>query len=278
VGLATGGDWTSHVAAGLESSVSLKADGSPDRRPAWLAVSDVVVSDPGDVEFSASSNGTLRIWLNGRLMFQRLTMGTFRPDSDRWEASLQPGLNRLVAQVESTGQADFHVRFRRKQTSADGERLAQRALAGNGNADRGRALFFNAQKSQCVNCHQLGAEGGRIGPELTAVGSRFSRIHLIESILEPSRTIAPSFEAVAVALTDGRVLTGVRVQETSQTLTLGDQKAERHEILKSDVDEVRPQATSIMPADLVTQFSEQEFVDLIAFLASQTRDAAEQND
>jgi putative heme-binding domain-containing protein len=71
---------------------------------------------------------------------------------------------------------------------------------------------LETEKSQCLKCHRIGGRGERIGPELTGVGGRFSRIFLIESILEPSCTIAPSFETVLVALEDGRVLAGVRTR------------------------------------------------------------------
>jgi quinoprotein glucose dehydrogenase len=71
--------------------------------------------------------------------------------------------------------------------------LTQSALTRAGDRERGRKLFFDSDKSLCLRCHRLGDQGERMGPELTGVGSRFSRIYVVESILEPSRTIAPSF-------------------------------------------------------------------------------------
>ena len=102
----------------------------------------------------------------------------------------------------------FHLRFRRKSATAEHERLTQAALSRRGNPERGRKLFFDAAKSLCLKCHRLGDQGERIGPELTGVGGRFSRIYLVESILEPSRTIAPSFATLVLALKNGQVLTG----------------------------------------------------------------------
>jgi quinoprotein glucose dehydrogenase len=55
-------------------------------------------------------------------------------------------------------------------------------------------VFFDAGKGSCFKCHRVGEEGGRIGPELTGLGRRFSRVHLVEAILEPSRTIMPAFQ------------------------------------------------------------------------------------
>ncbi len=259
-------------AAGVESRVALgPVTGERGLEGGlWLAFSDVNVSEPATVQFLAASSGALRVWLNGRLVYQRNEARAWQPDSDRFEGTLSKGANRLLVQVGSPkGEAVVQVRFRRQNTTAERERLARAALTRAGNAERGRKLFFDAAKSQCVKCHRIGEQGERIGPELTGVGNRFSRIHLIESILEPSRTIAPSFETELVALKNGRVLTGARVAETTETLTLGDDKGEKHVLAKSQIEQRRAQPLSTMPADLDKQFTVEEFIDLIAFLASQ---------
>jgi putative heme-binding domain-containing protein len=104
---------------------------------------------------------------------------------------------------------------------------------------------------------------------LTGIGSRFSRIYIVESILEPSRTIAPSFETLLVALKNGQVRTGVRIAEAGDTITLGDNQGQKHVLKKADIEEQRPQPVSTMPEGLEKRLSPEEFVDLIAFLVSQ---------
>ena len=131
-----------------------------------------------------------------------------------------------------------------------------------------RAVFFNVDKSQCLKCHHLAGKGERIGPDLTGVGSRFARIHLIESILEPSRSITPSYQTWLIIRKNGRQLSGVKVAETDRTLTIGDTQGNRHELKKSDIDEQRPLPQSTMPDGLEKHMTTDEFVDLIAFLAS----------
>jgi putative heme-binding domain-containing protein len=161
------------------------------------------------------------------------------------------------------------VRFRLVSSKAEHEKLTQAALARPGNAARGRTVFFNVEKSQCLKCHRLGDQGERIGPELTGVGARFSRVYLIESILDPSRTIAPSYQTVLVVLADGKQFSGVKVAETGKTLTLADREGKKHELAKSDIEEQQPQAASTMPEGLEKRLTEQEFIDLIAFLAGE---------
>jgi putative membrane-bound dehydrogenase-like protein len=235
----------------------------------WLAYTDCNVGQRTAVEFLGAGTPSWRVWLNGRLVHRRDETGPFRTDAERFEAVLERGTNRVVVGVPvSAVGSELHLHFRRKASTAEHERLTQAALTRVGNPERGRGLFFDAARTQCVKCHRVGGQGERIGPELTGVGSRFPRIYLIESILQPSRTVAPGFQAVTVTLKSGRVLSGVKVAETDTTLTLADSKADKQILRKADVEEQQPQSTSVMPEGLEKPLSVEEFVDLIAFLAS----------
>ena len=134
---------------------------------------------------------------------------------------------------------------------------------------RGRKVLDDVEKSLCLKCHRAGDRGERIGPDLSGIGGRFARITIIESILEPSRSIAPSFDVVAVALKDGRVLNGVRVLETETVLTLADQDGRKHAIPTAEIEAVSRQPLSLMPEGLEKRVTPEEFVNLIAYLAAQ---------
>jgi putative heme-binding domain-containing protein len=265
--------WQTVVGTGTDARLRLGVPKADEAGAAWLTYTEVSLPEPTSVQFLTASNAGLRVWLNGRLAYQRDEARAFRPDSERFEAILEKGPNRILVHAVATKEAvEFHLRFRRKGSNAEHERLTQAALTRPGNAARGRKLFFDADKSQCVKCHRVGDQGERIGPELTGVGHRFSRIHLIESILQPSRTVLPGYQAVVVVLKDGRLLTGVRVAETGDTLTLADSQGKKYPLAKSDIEEQRPQPLSVMPEGLEKPLSVDEFVDLIAFLVSQKDD------
>ena len=256
-------------AVGTESRLLL-APKEAGKDVLWFAFTDVAVPGPTAVEFLASSRGALRVWLNGKSLFQRDLPRAYQIDSDRFAAELSKGNNRLLVQTSSTNAAaEFHLHFRRKSAKATHEKLTQAALSRTGNAERGRKVFFDKEKSQCVKCHQIANQGERIGPELTGVGKRFSRIHLIESILEPSRTIAPSFGTWAITLKNGKILNGVKIAEDEKTLTLADNQGQKQVLAKADIEEQNVSAVSTMPDGLELRLTEDEFVDLIAFLASQ---------
>jgi putative membrane-bound dehydrogenase-like protein len=261
--------WRTVFAAGTEARVALAPKGAA-KDGLWFAYTDVTVAEPTPVEFLASAGGTLQVWLNGKSLYRRDQARGFQTDSDRFAATLVKGTNRLLVQVGASDAAvEFHLRFRRKSATAEHERLTQAALTKPGNRERGRKLFLDVEKSLCLKCHRLGDQGERIGPELTGVGGRFSRIYLVESILEPSRTIAPSFGTLRVSLNNGKELVGVRVAETEKTLTLADQQGQKHVVTKTDIEKQQTSPVSTMPDGLEKRLTEDEFVDLIAFLVSQ---------
>jgi putative membrane-bound dehydrogenase-like protein len=157
----------------------------------------------------------------------------------------------------------------RQSASERHKRLLPLALAEGGNPARGREVYLNAEKAGCIKCHRLGDQGGKIGPELTGAGRRFSKVYMIESILEPSRAIAPAFRNLSVRLKDGQELTGVIVTETESVLTLGDAQGQSHTLKKDQIEEVQILELSIMPEGLENGLTDAEFADLVAFLAEQ---------
>ena len=136
-----------------------------------------------------------------------------------------------------------------------------------GDPRAGHKLFFDPQgKAQCVKCHSVGSEGGRIGPALDRIASRRAPEFIMESILQPSKEIAPEYEAVAVATKDGRVITGLRVNETNFSIQLHEENGRFHSFLKRDLEEVKVLKTSLMPENLAEVLTVKELHDLFAYL------------
>ncbi len=268
----TGNDlWRLLFGSGPESR--LQTDGKTNGM--LVGHSEFSVADPTTAQFLMSSNAPLRVWLNGNLVLERKEPRRFQPDSDRFEAELVKGTNRLLIELGNIPDAatEFHARFRQKSSKAEHERLVEAALARPGNVERGRKLFLTVEKSQCLKCHRLNDQGEKIGPELTGIGSRFSRVHIIESLLDPSRTIAAGFQSQTVAMQDGRVLSGLKLSETADTLVLADNQGKKHTLLKADIEESQAHAGSIMPDGLEKTLTVEEFVDLISFLTSEKQTA-----
>ncbi|MFI5455425.1 MAG: c-type cytochrome [Isosphaerales bacterium] len=136
-----------------------------------------------------------------------------------------------------------------------------------GDPQAGRNLFFNPQsKVQCAKCHSVGGEGGRIGPVLDRIANRRAPEFVMESILEPSKEIAPEYEAVAVATKEGRVILGLRINETNFSIQLTEENGRFHSFLKRDLDELKVQKKSLMPENFGELLTVKELHDLFAYL------------
>jgi len=133
---------------------------------------------------------------------------------------------------------------------------------------RGRILFNHPNSVGCVKCHAVDGRGGRIGPELTHIGGSFSREKLIDSILEPSREISPQFTNWNMLTLDGRVLTGMIVNENDGATMLGQTDGTLITVKTAEIEERVPQTTSVMPEKLEEQLSVSDFQDLLAYLQS----------
>jgi putative membrane-bound dehydrogenase-like protein len=142
-----------------------------------------------------------------------------------------------------------------------------------GDSEAGRRLFFHKNGPRCFACHQVDGRGAKIGPDLSKIGRSAPRDKIIESILTPSKEIAPMFVAWRITTSDGKVHEGLIVEEGSiggvpSSIKLADATGKITVIKRSDIEERHALATSIMPDKLVELMTPGEFVDLIAFLTS----------
>ena len=92
---------------------------------------------------------------------------------------------------------------------------------------------------------------------------------IIESILQPSKEIAPQFTVQVVATKAGLTHTGVVVAEDPRgELVLADAQGKLIRIKQADVEERSTLPTLIMPDNVHEQMTPAEFRDLIAFLSA----------
>ena len=133
----------------------------------------------------------------------------------------------------------------------------------------GRRVFFNPNGPGCFKCHIVDGRGGRVGPDLSRAVGTMNRIQLIQSILEPSREIAPQFVSWTFELKDGKVVTGMVVHENEGKTIVGNAEGQLIEIKTADIETRTPQKISIMPEKLAERMTLQELRDVLAFLDSQ---------
>ncbi len=141
------------------------------------------------------------------------------------------------------------------------------ALLDRADRDRGELLFRHAFGAGCVKCHSLDQSKNGFGPNLAGIGLRSNARHIAQSILEPSAVITEGFNQLTVVTDAGQVHSGVLLEESGLTLSLGQSTGLRMDIPKASIEERKTIPKSAMP-DLAEQLTPAQAADLAAFLMS----------
>ena len=147
----------------------------------------------------------------------------------------------------------------------DPDALRRAAMNNGGNPKSGQAIYISAN---CATCHKVHGKGGDGGPDLSQVGGKLDRTHLIESILDPSVEIVQGYQATVIQTKSGKVFTGIVKSESATAVTLLDAEGKHVKVMLDDVESRKISKVSLMPAGLADGMTPAEFTDLIAYLAS----------
>ena len=120
-------------------------------------------------------------------------------------------------------------------------------------------------KRLCAQCHKIYGEGQDVGPEITLNG-RGSYEQLLSNVFDPSLVIGTAYQGTTVATADGRVLTGLLVEQGPQQVVLKLQGGKTESIPRGQVEALKVSPLSLMPEDLEKQLKPQELADLFAFI------------
>jgi putative heme-binding domain-containing protein len=135
------------------------------------------------------------------------------------------------------------------------------------NFARGKEIFSSAF---CIQCHHFANEGGNVGPDLSAVGGRFSRHDILEAIIEPSKAISEQYAAFIVTTTKGDAVMGLVAEQDADHLVLitDPLHGTRQSILKKEIASKQISPVSLMPPGLLNMLTKEEIFDLLAYLES----------
>ncbi len=131
----------------------------------------------------------------------------------------------------------------------------------------GEQLFFDEKgQTLCSTCHTVGGRGARIGPTLDRIAARRAPEYIMESILLPSKDISFLYQGVLAVMEDGRLISGIRVNESNFNLQIREQTGRFWSLKKRDLEEFKVLETSIMPENHAEQLTVKQLHDLFAFL------------
>jgi len=146
---------------------------------------------------------------------------------------------------------------------------AGKLLVVKGDAQRGAGLLTMTGKTAiCLACHFVNGTGRDFGPDLSKVGARLSRELLLESLLHPSKVIAPEYLPQMVETKDGQTQVGFIVRQNEGGLTLKLATGQTQTFAKAEVKSQKPLPMSLMPEGLLQSLTAQEAADVLEFLSS----------
>jgi putative heme-binding domain-containing protein len=135
-----------------------------------------------------------------------------------------------------------------------------------GDPARGERVF-RGTVTNCFSCHAIGGAGGKVGPDISAVGTGLPMDLIVESVLWPQRQVKEGYNSTAVITKDDVIYQGFKVNEDKQTLILRDPN--QAELLRIPIRDIkaRKEIGSVMPEGLTSGLTRAELRDLIRFLS-----------
>ncbi len=143
------------------------------------------------------------------------------------------------------------------------------AKTGERSKENGRSVF---KQAQCSNCHRFQNFGDSLGPDLTTVSRRFTTREIIESIIHPNDVISDQYRSEIIETTGGRQLTGIISPGPDNSIMILDNFGKKTLVGLDAIEERSRSRTSIMPSNLLEKLTQQEVIDLFAYLGLQDKD------
>ena len=143
---------------------------------------------------------------------------------------------------------------------------AKKLLAVKGVSSRGKLIFYS-DGARCRNCHDLNDATRSTGPTLTEIRKKYKQPgELLQQILKPSLKVEEKFAMWTIITDKGRVHSGLIVSQSDEEIVLKTAERKSVRIPKSEIDELKKSPKSLMPEGVLSDLTEQEAADLLAWL------------
>lgn len=141
-----------------------------------------------------------------------------------------------------------------------------------GNAIKGERIYHSAMMT-CVQCHAIGGAGGKLGPDMSTLGASAPLDYIIESVLVPAAKVKEGYHGVSYTLNDGGAVVGIPFDENATAIRVRMPGGAEMEIPKAKI-KSNEVLGSLMPQGLIEMLSEDDKLNLFAFLGSVGRPGA----
>jgi putative heme-binding domain-containing protein len=137
-----------------------------------------------------------------------------------------------------------------------------------GDRQRGKLIFFS-DGARCRNCHQIDDRGQSLGPTLQEINKKYPRPgELLQHVLQPSLKVEDPFAAYAITTDDGRLISGLLVEQSDQEVILKTAEKQTVRLARKSIDDMRKSEKSLMPERILSDLTAQEAADLFEYMRS----------
>jgi putative heme-binding domain-containing protein len=131
-----------------------------------------------------------------------------------------------------------------------------------GDARNGETIF----RAQCATCHRVNAVGGRLGPDLSRIGSARSRDAIVLRIRRGLEQFSQGYAPVTLTPETGQPIRGVKKNEDLFSVQIMDTAERIQGYEKDKMKAVEDGTRSVMPAFGPDQLSDRDLDDLVRYL------------
>ena len=146
--------------------------------------------------------------------------------------------------------------------------LAMSDLRGGRSFEKGRKLY---KQIKCTACHRMDGEGNEFGPDLSLLKEPWTATKILRHVIEPSLEINKEFQAYHFELKDGRTIIGLIVATGPNFVKVVDRPLTSSRSIRINLDSIRNRhalRVSFMPEGTLNSLSQDEILDLIAYVTS----------
>jgi quinoprotein glucose dehydrogenase len=186
----------------------------------------------------------------------------------------EPGLALDIVMAAETAEVSLE-KFRASLAKDDPNAEWKLLCETGGDISLGRKVFYEHGAAQCQRCHTMHGVGGKVGPELGAIGKNHDAAYLLRSLVDPGAEIAPGYGLGTIKLKNGKEISGNFLPDDADgnaVISFG----EITKVIKKSEIASKSKPLSAMPP-MTALMSKKEARDLVAYLASCKKDKTEEN-
>ena len=229
-----------------------------DRDRAWFLdwLDEELLSLPPSLRHAAVEGLIARAegadWLLDRLADGRIPTSLIElSQADRLKKSRDPEIRKRAGELFAAAGADRQAVIQQYAS----------AVRASGDPVKGRAVFLE----RCSTCHHINGEGVNVGPDISDSRTKTPEA-LLASILDPNAAIDAAFLRYTVLTVDGRVIDGLLVGDSTDSVTLQQQGGEAITVPRSEIEIIRTPGVSLMPDGFEQMISPEQMHDLLTYL------------